>query len=131
MFSLAWQLENLARPRTSRRINSDSELYYKAKEEDVIRGGEKKQEQFLGIEKYAFVQRYLENVSETHSFTTETSDSGIKTHEATSELGMEDISGKYLLLFGLTSMSELCFKCRSLSVNFNKTRLKIPNQFQA
>ena len=101
MFSLAWQIEqHLERPRRSRRRNSDSKLYYKGKEEEV-RGEEKKEERFLADEKYAFVQRYLENLQERQSLTTETSDSGIKTHGAPSELGMEDISGNYLSLFGL------------------------------
>ena len=105
-FSTAWQIVHLERPEGSRRRNSDSNVYYKEKEEEVRREGEKEQDRFLEDEKYSFVQRYLENVRETHSFTTETeSDSGIKTHGATSELGMEDIAGKYLLLPGLTGMT--------------------------
>ena len=111
MFSSAWQIEqHLERPTSSRRSNSDSELYHKGIEEEV-RGGEKKEERFLADEKYAFVQRYLENLQERQSLITETSDSGIKTHGATSELGMEDISGNYLLLSGLTGMTlnKVCF----------------------
>ena len=53
------------------------------------------QERFLGEEKYAFVHRYLENVHEAHSITTLTSDSGIRTPRAPSELGTGDISGNY------------------------------------
>ena len=90
-------------PRKRRRRNSDSDLYCKAKDEMTER--ERNQEPNFGEEKYAFVQRYLENLQERQSLTTETSDSGIKTHGAPSELGMEDISGNYLLLSGLTGMT--------------------------
>lgn len=47
----------------------------------------------VGQEKYAFVQKYVQDVQETHSITTETSDSGYWTHSTSSELG-----GKYKLL---------------------------------
>ena len=101
MLFKAREIEDLERPRKRRRRNSDSNLYRKARGEDEeSRESEKKQKGFLAEDKYAFVQRYLENVHETHSATTETSDSGIKTHGAPSELGMEDISGNfYQLLF--------------------------------
>ena len=49
----------------------------------------------LDPEKYAFVEKYLEDIRERHSVTTEASDSGLGTHAAASELGMEEISGKY------------------------------------
>ena len=52
----------------------------------------------LDIEKRMFVENYLPNVHETHSMTTETSDSGIRTHGATSEIEMQDISGNYFIL---------------------------------
>ena len=52
----------------------------------------------LDIEKRMFVENYLQNIHETHSMTTETSDSGIRTHGATSEIEMEDISGNYFIL---------------------------------
>ncbi|KAJ7328528.1 hypothetical protein OS493_024443 [Desmophyllum pertusum] len=42
--------------------------------------------------KYAFVEKYLEDIQERHSVTTEASDSGLGTHAAASELGMEEIS---------------------------------------
>ena len=45
-----------------------------------------------------FVENYLQNIHETHSMTTETSDSGIRTHGATSEIEMQDISGNYFIL---------------------------------
>ena len=52
----------------------------------------------LDIEKRLFVENYLQNIHETHSMTTETSDSGIRTHGATSEIEMQDISGNYFIL---------------------------------
>ena len=94
----------LESPRKRRRRNSDSDLYSKAKDEEMSER-KRNQEPVLGEEKYAFVQRYLENLQERQSLTTETSDSGIKTHGAPSELEMEDISGNYLLLSGLTGMT--------------------------
>ena len=45
-----------------------------------------------------FVENYLQNIHETHSMATETSDSGIRTLGATSEIEMEDISGNYFIL---------------------------------
>ena len=45
-----------------------------------------------------FVENYLQNIHETHSMTTETSDSGIRTLGATSEIEMQDISGNYFIL---------------------------------
>jgi len=49
--------------------------------------------------KLAFVQRYLEDVQDTRSMTTEASDSGLATHTAASELGTEEINGKLVMLF--------------------------------
>ena len=45
-----------------------------------------------------FVENYLQNIHETHSMTTETSDSGIRTLGAASEIEMQDISGNYFIL---------------------------------
>ncbi|KAJ7377982.1 hypothetical protein OS493_025298 [Desmophyllum pertusum] len=45
--------------------------------------------------KYAFVEKYLEDDQERHSVTTETSDSGLGTHAAAPELGMEEISALF------------------------------------
>ena len=45
-----------------------------------------------------FVENYLQNIHETHSMTTETSDSGIRTLGATSEIEMQDIPGNYFIL---------------------------------
>ena len=52
----------------------------------------------LDFEKRMLVENYLQNIHETHSVTTETSDSGIRTLGATSEIEMEDISGNYFIL---------------------------------
>ena len=48
----------------------------------------------MDAEKFAFIQKYLEDVQETRSMTTEVSDSGLATHTAASEIGTEEISGK-------------------------------------
>ena len=42
----------------------------------------------------AFVQNYLENTEDTSSLTTGTSDDGIGTHSASSDLASEEPSGK-------------------------------------
>lgn len=42
----------------------------------------------------AFVQNYLENTEDTSSQTTGTSDDGIGTHSASSDLASEEPSGK-------------------------------------
>ena len=52
----------------------------------------------LDFEKRLFVENYLQNIHETHSMTTETSDSGIRTLGTTSEIEMQDISGNYFIL---------------------------------
>ena len=44
------------------------------------------------------VQNYLQNIHETQSMMTETTDSGIGTLGATSEIEMQDISGNYFIL---------------------------------
>ena len=86
--------EYLESPRKRRRRNSDSDLYCKAKDEEIWKT-EAKQKRFLGEDKYVFVQRYLENIDDACSYTTLTSDSGIRTHGAPSELGMGDIAGNF------------------------------------
>ncbi|XP_078345168.1 uncharacterized protein LOC144630676 isoform X1 [Oculina patagonica] len=95
----AQETEKLERPGTSRRRHSDSDLYYKARDEEIT-GGKGVPEisvgdeaRYVDSEKYAFVQSYLQNIrDETQSMTTETIDSGIRTHGAPSDIGMEDIS---------------------------------------
>ena len=49
----------------------------------------------MDIEKRLFVENYLQNIHETHSMTTETSDSGIRTLGTTAEIEMQDIPGNY------------------------------------
>ena len=98
---------NLGGPRTRLRSNSDSNLYCKVRDE-VIAESKREAEvslgnktKYLDSEKEAFVQSYVQNIREAHSMVTETSDSGITTHGAPSDLDeMEDFSGKYNLLFG-------------------------------
>ena len=71
-------------------------MYGKAKDETIARSegaAETKQES----EKYELVHRYLQNIQETHSVTTETTDSGVRTHGEPSDLEMQDIFGKYNL----------------------------------
>ena len=100
------ETEDLGRPGTRRRSNSDSNLYFKARDGDIGKGKKEpkiylEETKYLDSEKEAFVQSYLQNIRETHSMVTETSDSGITTHGAPSDLDeMEDVSaGKYNLLF--------------------------------
>ena len=50
------------------------------------------------FDKRMFVENYIQNIHETHSVMTETSDSGIRTLGATSEIEMQDISGNYFIL---------------------------------
>ena len=50
-------------------------------------------------EKFALVQKYLEDVQDTRSMTTEVSDSGLATHTAASELGTEEINGKSVNIY--------------------------------
>ena len=45
-------------------------------------------------EKFAYVQKYLEDIQDTRSMTTEVSDSGLATYTAASETGTEEINGK-------------------------------------
>ena len=51
--------------------------------------------------KLAFVQKYLEDVQDTRSMTTEASDSGLATHTAASEIETEEINGncQYIVNF--------------------------------
>ena len=66
-----------------------SGLFYKGRE-DI----EEKQSRYLNEERMAFVQNYLENTKDTSSLTTGTSDEGIGTHNAPSDLASEEPSGK-------------------------------------
>jgi len=84
--------EDLERPRKRRRRNSDSSLYCKARDETFVQSEREAETKHLESEKYDFVQSYLQNIQETHSVTTETTDSGIRTHGGPSDLEMQDIS---------------------------------------
>ena len=69
-------------------------------EKDIIKmeGSERRESKltmkFMGAEKMDFVQRYIENMQETYSLTTEASDSGLGTRTAVSEEETEDMRGK-------------------------------------
>ncbi|XP_020616577.1 uncharacterized protein LOC110054574 [Orbicella faveolata] len=63
--------------------------------------------------KLAFVQKYLEDVQDTRSVTTEASDSGLATHTAASELGTQEIS----------ESSKLCLKDLSDDVTSKLTEM--------
>ncbi|KAL9959132.1 hypothetical protein ACROYT_G036220 [Oculina patagonica] len=93
---IARETERLERPGTSRRRHSDSDLYCKASDAEIreSKGSPVGEEaRYVDSKKYASVQSYLQNIrDETQSMTTETSDSGIRTHGAPSDIGMEDIS---------------------------------------
>ena len=69
-------------------------MYCKAKDETIARSEGAAETRHQESEKYEFVQRYLQNIQETHSVTAETTDSGIRTHGEPSDLEMQDISGK-------------------------------------
>ncbi|KAJ7377992.1 hypothetical protein OS493_025308 [Desmophyllum pertusum] len=68
------------------------EMYESADKPEVSQPSKPK---LMDPERRAFVEKYLEDIQERHSVTTEASDSGLGTHAAASELGMEEISGKY------------------------------------
>ena len=104
MFSFfVLEYEILEHPRKRRRRNSDSNLYCKARKveteqtENQLERGSEGGGQF-DFDKRMLVEKYLQNIQETHSVMTETSDSGIRTLGATSEIEMEDISGNYFIL---------------------------------
>jgi len=73
-------------------------VYCKAKDETTAQSEGGAETKHLDSEKYEFIQSYLQNIQETHSMTTETTDSGIRTHGEPSDLELQDISGKYDLL---------------------------------
>ena len=66
-----------------------TEFFYKGRD-DI----EKKQSRFLDEERLAFVQNYLENTDDARSLTTGTSDDGIGSHSAPSDLALEEPGGK-------------------------------------
>ena len=66
----------------------------------------------MGAEKMDFVQRYIENVQETYSLTTEASDSGLGARTAVSKEETEDVRGKT----DLTLVSVVIFNETMLTV---------------
>ena len=99
MLSLtAQKTEGLERPSERRRRNSDSSLYCKARDETTAQSERGAETRHLDPEKYELVQSYVQNIQETYSITTETTDSGIRTHGEPSDLEIQDISGNYNLL---------------------------------
>ena len=77
---------------------------YKALEAEEIEEGtdeleisQRPRSKLMDPGKLAFVQKYLEDVAETRSMTTNVSDSGLATQTAASELGTEEIHGKFVL----------------------------------
>ncbi|KAL9959133.1 hypothetical protein ACROYT_G036221 [Oculina patagonica] len=131
----AQETEKLERPGTSRRRHSDSDLYYKARDEEIT-GGKGAQEisvgdeaRYVDSEKYAFVQSYLQNIrDETQSMTTETSDSGIRTHGAPSDIGMEDISDD---LYALRLKDLSIEVIRELSIRLMVDNVAIKHLYQS
>ena len=111
----AQKTEDIERPRKRRRRNSDSNLYCKARDEEVKEGKKEteisleEERKYLDSEREAFVQNYLQSIiHETHSMTTETSDSGIRTHGAPSDLDeLENVTGKYDLSSESNDISQL------------------------
>lgn len=93
----------LERPLEKQSRNSDSDLHFKARKEGFEQTENQPEEAFgsgaqMDLDKRMFVENYLQNILETHSVITETSDSGIKTYGATSEIEMQDISDNYFIL---------------------------------
>ena len=78
-------------------------LFYKALEAgegtDELEICQRQKAKLMDPGKIAFVQKYLEDVADTRSMTTNVSDSGLATHTAASELGTEEIHGKLVMLF--------------------------------
>ena len=72
------------------------EMDEKTEEPEVF---QRSQDKLMDPEKFAFVQKYLEDVQDTRSMTTEATDSGLATQTAASELGIEEINGKCLSIF--------------------------------
>ena len=87
-------------------------------EKDILKmeGSERRESKqtmkFMGAEKMDFVQRYIENVQETYSLTTEASDSGLGARTAVSEEETEDVRGKT----DLTVVSVVIFNETMLTV---------------
>ena len=93
-------------------------------EKDIIKmeGSERRESKLsmklMGAEKTEFVQRYIENVQETYSLTTEASDSGLGARTAVSEEETEDVRGKT----DLTVVSVVIFNETMLTVTLVKSK---------
>ena len=74
----------------------------------------------MGAEKMDFVQRYIANVQETYSLTTEASDSGLGARTAVSEEETEDVRGKT----DLTVVSVVIFSETMLAMTLCKEQRK-------
>ena len=97
-------------------------MYCKARDETIARTVGAAETEHQESEKYEFVQRYLQNIEETHSITTETTDSGIRTHGEPSDLEMQDISGKYnLSITNCNLIVTVNLACVSFSYSFPYT----------
>ena len=79
-------------------------LFYKGLETGEIDEGtydleisQRHKAELMGPRKLAFVQKYLEDVADIRSMTTNVSDSGLATQTVASELGTEEIHGKLVL----------------------------------
>ena len=82
-----------------------------------------------------FVENYLQNIHETHSMTTETSDSGIRTLGVASEIEMQDISGNYFILF-MACQSPKClvdsrvtFQQDRKTLSYSASTCNLPGKF--
>ena len=94
-------------------------------EKDIKMEGSERREskltmKFMGAEKMDFVQRYIENVQETYSLTTEASDSGLGARTAVSEEETEDVRGKT----DLTVVSVVIFSETMLTMTRYKEQRK-------
>ena len=78
--------EDLQRPQIGRRRHSDSDLCCTERNEN-IREWDDELGQLLPEEKYSFIQRYLEQVQDTHSVATSAGESGFMTEGTASEAG--------------------------------------------
>lgn len=84
-------------------------------------GKEEKRPKYLDQEKYDYIQNYLEQAREetkdgdSHSVTTDTSDSGmLRSNSASSDVGTEDTSGKHIRF--LTSLVKILYRNQLLVI---------------
>ena len=94
LFLTAQETEDLERPRERRRRNSDSTLYCNSRAQVIAQSEGGAEAKHLDSEKY---ERQRQNMT----------DSGITTHGESSDLEMQEISGKYNLLIIHCSGSQI------------------------